>query len=71
MDYRDDEEFKDFIEYSDLGLPLAYAFANGIVESSAMGEDFVIEAFTLFLAGLGIEDTGFETLQEILEASPK
>ena len=66
LDYRDDEEFQDFIEYNDLGLPLAYAFANGIVEQSPMGENFVTEAFNLLLAGLEIEDAGFETLQDVL-----
>ncbi len=32
LDYRDDEEFTDFIEYNDLGLPLAYAISNDIVK---------------------------------------
>jgi hypothetical protein len=67
LDYRDDEEFQDFIEYNDLGLPLAYAFANGIVEQSSIGEGFVTEAFGLLLAGLDVEDTGFDNLQDILE----
>jgi hypothetical protein len=66
LDYRDDEEFQDFVEYNDLGLPLAYSFANGIVEQSPMGENFVTEAFNLLLAGLEVEDVGFETLQDIL-----
>ena len=71
LDYRDDEEFQDFVEYNDLGLPLAYSFANGIVEESPMGENFVNEAFNLLLAGLGLEDTGFETLYDILESDKK
>jgi hypothetical protein len=71
MDYRDDEEFKDFVEYNDLGLPLAYAIANGIVEASPMAEQFVDETFRLLLAALGVTDTGFYTLQELLEAAPE
>ena len=68
MEYRSDEEFKDFIEYNDLGLPLAYAVDSGIVESTAMAENFISETFTLLLAGLGIsEDHGFETLEDIFE----
>jgi hypothetical protein len=66
MEYRTDEEFQDFVEYNDLGLPLAYAVANGIVEGTALVEPFINEAFDLLLAGLGIEDSGFETLQDVL-----
>lgn len=67
IDYRDDEEFLDFIEYNDLGLPLAYALDNGIVEASTMAEDFVIESFRLLLVGLDIEgDPGFERLDDVL-----
>lgn len=67
MDYRDDDGFKDYIEYNDLGLPIAYAVANGIVESNKLVEQFIDESFRLLLVGLGIEeDLGFETLTDIL-----
>lgn len=64
--YKGDEEFADFIEYSDLGLPLAYAISNDIVKSTDLAENFINETFDLLLAGLGIEDTGFETLDDLL-----
>ena len=67
LNYRDDEEFKDFTEYNDLGLPLAYAIANKVVESTPVAEKFVNETFDLLLAGLGIEDTGFELLDDLLD----
>ena len=41
MEYRDDVEFKDFIEYNDLGLPLAYAIAEGIVEKTDIASNFI------------------------------
>jgi hypothetical protein len=70
MEYRQDEQFKDFVEYNDLGLPLSYAIANSIVESSQMAESFVNEAFDLLVTGLGLEeDTGFENLTDLLEGS--
>lgn len=68
MDYRDDLDFKDFIEYNDLGLPLAYMIANSIVESNSLAERYVEEAFDLLLAGLNLEDKGFENLGEVLGA---
>jgi hypothetical protein len=72
LNYRDDEEFQDFIEYNDLGLPLAYAYANGILtELTSMAESFIEEAWNLLLAGMELEDTGFETLDDLLEAGAK
>jgi hypothetical protein len=69
QDYRDDEDFQDFIEYNDLGLPLAYAVANNIVEPNKLVEQFIDETFRLLLLGLEIkEDTGFETLDDVLSA---
>ena len=72
LTYRNDEDFQDFISYNDLGLPLAYALANGIVKKSDECTRFVEEAFALLLAGLGIdEDTGYEFLEEVLtDADP-
>jgi hypothetical protein len=67
LDYRDDEEFTDFIEYNDLGLPLAYAISTNIVKSTPTAEKFINETFDLLLAGLEVEDTGFEDLAEVLE----
>jgi hypothetical protein len=66
MNYRDDVEFQDFLEYNDLGLPLAYAISNGIVESTPITDRFIEESFALLLAGLDIEDTGFDNLDDLL-----
>jgi hypothetical protein len=68
MDYRGEDQFKDFMEYNDLGLPLAYLISNGLVKANETAEGFVLEAFDVLLAGLNIqEDTGFETLDELLD----
>lgn len=69
LNYRDDVEFEDFVEYNDIGLPLAYAIANDIVISTDISERFVSETFDLLLAGLNREDTGFETLDDLLSES--
>lgn len=67
LSYRDDESFTDFIEYNDLGLPLAYAISNQIVESTKMSEGLINESFELLLTALGVEDTGFESLDQLLD----
>jgi hypothetical protein len=66
LNYRKDPEFQDFIEYNDLGLPLAYAISEGMIEKSTIAENYVLETFDVLLAGLGIEDEGFENLDELL-----
>lgn len=68
LTYRNDEEFQDFIEYNDIGLPLSYAIDREIVVSTPIAKQFVDEAFDLLLAGLDVEDTGFETLDDLLES---
>lgn len=74
LNYRSDVDFQDFIEYNDIGLPLAYVIANRIVESTPVAERFIEETFDLLLTSLEVEsDTGFETLDDLLgsmEAQP-
>ena len=64
--YRSEPEFEDFLEYNDLGLPIAYAIANDIVRSTEMAEKFVDESFDLLLASLQVEDEDWENLDELL-----
>jgi hypothetical protein len=71
MNHRQDEEFRDFIEYNDLGLPLAYAIAENVISVSDKARLFVEETFDVFLAGLEIEDTGFDSLDELLSSLEK
>lgn len=71
MNYRDDDDFKDFIEYNDLGLPLAHFISEGIVSTSPLAQQYIDETFDLFIAALDIEDTGFEELDEIFFAANK
>lgn len=67
MDYRQDEQFKDFIEYNDLGLPLAYAVYTEMVEPKDLSVKMINETFDVLLSGLGYEkDEGFETLDDVL-----
>lgn len=67
MDYRSEEEFSDFIEYNDLGLPLAYAISNKLVTPSETGKKLVEETFDLLLSGMDVEeDTGFDSLEHLL-----
>lgn len=66
IDFREDEEFIDFIEYNDLGLPLAFAIAEGIVSDTPLSNAMITETWDLFMAGLEITDSGFDTLEDVL-----
>jgi hypothetical protein len=69
LNYRDDDDFDDFVSYNDLGLPLAYLISSGIVKTTEMADKFVNETFDLLLASLEIEDTGFDSLDDIFISS--
>ena len=71
MNYRYDEQFEDFIEYNDLGLPLSYLLSEGIVKASETATAFIDETFSILLEALEIDDNGFDTLDDLLEASSK
>ena len=65
--YKEDEDLKDFIEFNDLGLPLAYFVSEGLAEVSDDGARYITETWQLFLAGLNMSDDGFEDLEQLLE----
>jgi hypothetical protein len=65
MNYRNDQNFEDFISYNDLGLPLAYLLDNRIVKSTALSVKFINETFDLLLGSLELKDNGYVTLDDI------
>jgi hypothetical protein len=68
--YKEDEEFKDFIDFNDLGLPLAYFASERLCEVSDDGARYIMETWLLFLKGLGLEDTGvWDNLEDVFESA--
>lgn len=66
MDYKSDKYFKDFIEYNDIGLPIAFLVDNELVEASDLAIQYVYETWDIFLAALEItEDAGWESLEQV------
>jgi hypothetical protein len=67
--YRDHrEEYKDFIEFNDLGFPLAFLNAEGLALPSSDGMRYVEETWDLLLAELNLDDTGFEDLEHLFSS---
>ena len=71
LGYKNDQNFEDFFNYNDLGLPVAYAVANGIVKGTEVSNRFINETFMLLLASLEVEDEGFSTLDDIFISAPR
>lgn len=65
--YRDEEEMADFFEYNDLGLPLAYLITEELAAIQDKGRLYIEETWKLFLQSLGIEDMGFDSLDQTLK----
>lgn len=65
IQYRDETDFTEFIEFNDIGLPLAYLAAEGLCQVSDDGAKYIAETWDLFLSTLGLEDTGFDNLGEM------
>jgi hypothetical protein len=66
INYKEDKEFKDFIDFNDLGLPLAYFVTENLCEVSDDGARYITETWVLFVQSLGLQDIGFETLDQML-----
>ncbi len=67
--YKEDKEFKDFIEFNDLGLPLAYLTREHLAVPSDDGARYIMETWELFISSLGLEDTGFTDLNSVLDSA--
>ena len=68
MNYRDDEDLQDFIEYNDLGLPLAYFLMNELVLPTKQSELYIDETYNLLIASLQVEDIEWTSLDELLSS---
>jgi len=66
IDYRDEPDFVDFVSYNDLGLPLGFLVAEELVTPSKKATDMIGETWDMLLVSLGVEDTGFTTIDEVM-----
>jgi hypothetical protein len=65
IDFRDDEEMSMFMEYNDLGLPMAYLIANELVTPTPLSEKYIEETFDLFLAAMNVTDEELEGVDNL------
>jgi hypothetical protein len=68
LNYKDNEELEDFVEYNDLGLPLAYLIHTNLVTVTDEGMPYVDETFNLLCTALGLDsDDDYDSLNELME----
>ena len=66
MNYRDDKNFSDFFGYNDIGLPISYYLAEGLItELSPLGEQYIMETCDMFLAMLEVTEDDVDSLVDI------
>lgn len=53
-EFRDDPTVKPFIEYNDVGMPLAWFIATGVVTPLPMAEEYINETFVMFLDAMEV-----------------
>ena len=72
INFRAEEEFADFIEYNDIGLPLAYFVHTDLVQPSEQATVYIEETFNLLCAALSLDLEGtYENLNEMFDKSSK
>lgn len=50
VEFRNDKDFSGFMQYNDIGCPMAYMVAEGLIkELNPIGEQLIAETFTMFL----------------------
>jgi hypothetical protein len=66
IDFREDENFTAFMEYNDIGVPMAYYMAEGLVTGlSPLGEQYIEESIDMMFKLLEITEEEVEELHEI------
>jgi hypothetical protein len=72
MSYRFSPRFEDFVSYNDIGLPMAFLLSEGLVKTqNQLAKSMIDETFDIFLGSLKLEDSGYESLDDILVDSPE
>jgi len=67
LSYRHEVDFKDFVEYNDIGLPAAFLVAEELATANDRLKLMINETFSLLMTALDLtEDTGFDSLDDML-----
>ena len=66
IDFREDENFSAFMSYNDIGVPMAYYVAEGLVSGlTPLGEQYIEETIDMMFKLLDITEAEVDDLHEI------
>ena len=63
IEFRNDEDFSAFMDYNDLGCPMAYMMAEGLIkELTPIGEEMITETFKMFLELVNVTEEEIDSV---------
>lgn len=63
IEFRGDEDFEAFMDYNDLGCPMAYMVAEGLIkELTPVGEEMITETFKMFLELINVTEEEIDSV---------
>lgn len=71
LNYKHDSNVADFMDFNDLGLPLAFLTAEGLCQPTDIALAYIQETFIMLLATLGVEDKDYDSLDHLLATAEK
>ncbi len=69
LNYRDDKALYEFMEFNDIGLPLAFLASEGLCDLNDSSNIYIQETFDMLLITLGLEDIGYDSLEHLLSTA--
>ncbi len=68
LHYREDDEFKEFADYNDLGLPLAHVCASGLAQIKPEGVIYIEETYDLLVDAMGLDpDVVYDSIEDMID----
>jgi hypothetical protein len=69
LNYRDEDQFKEFADYNDIGLPIAHLVHTGLCNMNREAEVYVEETYDLLISAMGVDpEQGYQTIDDMLDS---
>ena len=69
LNYRDENQFKEFAEYNDIGLPIAHLVHTGLCSMNKEAELYVEETYDLLVSAMGVDpEQDYQTIDDMLDS---
>ena len=63
IEFRNDGDFSAFMDYNDLGCPMGYMVAEGLIkELTPIGEEMITETFKMFLELVNVTEEEIDSV---------